>query len=169
MFWTKWAKYSVEKGSRSSLIERRTEVSLEGIWPRGAVRTLVTIMDQNKLVVQQLHNCGWIIKMVETMHFLFIDWDSPFRICYFNNLHHTKQYYALDCGHAYILADCHSSGTLNRAYCIITAKDFVSATEPGLPVTLYLCTCPTSSEQCHRLKVINNYLPIDLQLHISQQ
>ena len=79
--WTKWAKYSVEKGSRSSLIGWRTEVSLEDIWPRSAVRTLITIMDQIKLVVQQLHNCGWIIKMIETMHFLFIDWNSPFRIC----------------------------------------------------------------------------------------
>lgn len=57
---------------------------------------------------------------------------------YFNNLSRTKQYFKLNNSHAYVLADCNTSGILNKAYCIITQKEFPSHSASIAPASLYL-------------------------------
>ena len=80
----------------------------------------------------------------------------PQESVYLNNLQRTKQYYSLNGGHAYVLADCNSNGILNKAYCIVVGKEFESAASLDESSTIYLCTCPLASKQRHRLEVREN-------------
>ena len=73
------------------------------------------------------------------------------KVC-LSNLQRTKQYYSLNDGHAYVIADCYAKGSLNRAYNTITKKHFESADNTNFGC-LYMCSC--SPQQSKRVMVSN--------------